>query len=342
MMIGVASRRLTAAGLAAAVWIGVSVGATAARADDKIRILCPTWSGYAPVFVAQDLGYFKKLGIDVDIKFEDERPNVMAAMDRKDIEMDMRTVGEYQGKPRDAKTPGVIIGTIDESLGGDGVIAPGDITSVEQLKGKTVASEPNIPGRLLLQLELKKKGMTLSDLDVKQIATADTVAVFADPSISAVVSYQPNLSQAIDKIKQRNPHLLISSAQYPGIIVDVIIVRQDDLKANPEKYKKFMIGIFKAIDYFKTNKADFVKLSAPHFNLTPEEFAASIEGSLEYTGYQQTAGYFGKLGAPGSLYKVFDEVMQLNLENGAADHNLKSAEQIDSSIVSGITEADLK
>jgi NitT/TauT family transport system substrate-binding protein len=335
-------RRFAGVGLAVALWAGVSLASTAAQADEKIRILCPTWSGYAPVFVAQELGYFKKLGIDVEMKFEDERANVMAAMDRKDIEVDMRTVGEYQGKPRDAKTPGVIIGTIDESLGGDGVIAPGDITSVEQLKGKTVASEPNIPGRLLLQMALKAKGMTLADLDVKQIATADTVAVFADPSISAVVSYQPNISQALDKIKQRNPHVLLSSAQYPGIIVDVIIARQDDLKANPEKYKKFMIGIFKAIDYFKTNKADFIKLAAPHFNLTPEEFAASIDGSLEYTGYTQTAGYFGKPGAPGSLYNVFGEVMKLNLENGAADHDLKAAEQIDNSIVSGITEADLK
>lgn len=335
-------RRFAGVGLAVALWAGVSLASTAAQADEKIRILCPTWSGYAPVFVAQELGYFKKLGIDVEMKFEDERANVMAAMDRKDIEVDMRTVGEYQGKPRDAKTPGIIIGTIDESLGGDGVIAPGDITSVEQLKGKTVASEPNIPGRLLLQMALKAKGMTLADLDVKQIATADTVAVFADPSISAVVSYQPNISQALDKIKQRDPHVLLSSAQYPGIIVDVIIARQDDLKANPEKYKKFMIGIFKAIDYFKTNKADFIKLAAPHFNLTPEEFAASIDGSLEYTGYAQTAGYFGKPGAPGSLYNVFGEVMKLNLENGAADHDLKAADQIDNSIVSGITEADLK
>ena len=322
--------------------VSMSLTATVASANEKIRILCPTWSGFAPVFVAQELGYFKNLGLDVSIKFEDERANVMAAFERGDIEMDMRTVGEYQGKPRDAKTPGIIIGAIDQSLGGDGVIASGDITSIEQLKGKTVASEPNIPGRLLLQLELKKKGMTLADLDIKQIATGDTIAVFNDASIAAVVSYQPYLSQAIDKVPQRKPHILLSSAQYPGIVVDIITARQDDLKANPEKYKKFMIGIFKAVEYFKTNKAEFIKLAAPHFNLTPDEFAESIEGSLDYTGYKENSEYFGKPDAPGSLFKVFDEVMQLNLENGAAENNLKSAEQIDSSIVAGITEADLK
>jgi NitT/TauT family transport system substrate-binding protein len=316
--------------------------ATGAMADNAIRILSPTWSGYAPVFVALEKGYFKALGIDVSMKFEDERANVMAAMARGDIEMDMRTVGEYQGKPRDAKTPGVIIGTIDQSLGGDGVISSGDITSVEQLKGKVVASEPNIPGRLLLQMELKKKGLTLGDMEVKQIATADTVAIFTDPSVAAVVSYQPYLSQAIEKAPQRKPKLLISSSTYPGIIVDVLIVRQEDLKANPEKYKKFMIGVFKAVEYFKANKADFIKLAAPHYSLSADEFAASIEGSLEYTDLKATTASMGKPGAPGSLYKVFDEVMTLNLENGAADNKLKSADHIDSSVVAGITEADLK
>jgi NitT/TauT family transport system substrate-binding protein len=166
--------------------------------------------------------------------------------------------------------------------------------------------------------------------------------VFTDPSIAAVVSYQPYMSQALEKAPQRKPKLLISSATYPGIIVDVIIVRQEELKANPEKYKKFMIGVFKAIEYFKTNKADFVKTAAPHYNLSADEFAASIEGSLEYTDLKQTASYLGKQGAPGSLYQVFDEVMALNLENGAAENRLKSAEHIDSSILGSITEADLK
>ncbi len=131
------------------------------------------------------------------MKFEDDRSNVMAAYARGDIEVDMRTVGEHQGRPRDESTPGIIIGTIDKSVGGDGVIVDGSIKSVADLKGKTIAVEPNIPARLLLQLELKKDGLTLKDLEVKEIATADTVAVFADTSIAAVGTYEPFMSQAI-------------------------------------------------------------------------------------------------------------------------------------------------
>src|SRR5262249_30793385 len=194
--------------------------------------------------------------------------NVLAAMTRGDIEVDMRTVGEHQGKPRDENTPGIIIGTIDESLGGDGVIADDTIKTVADIKGKTVAVEPNIPARLLLQLELKKAGLSLKDVDLKEIATADTVAVFTDPSVPVVATYEPFMSQAVKNLPQRNPRILISSKDYPGIIIDVLTARNDDLKANPEKYRKFLRGVYKAVDYYKTNPADFIKLAAPHFNLS--------------------------------------------------------------------------
>ncbi len=318
------------------------VAANAAKADDTIRILCPTWSGYAPIFVANDLGYFKSMGLSVNIKFDDERADVMAAMARGDIEMDLRTVGEYQGRPRDETTPGIIIGTIDESLGGDGVIADGSIKSMADLKGKIVASELNIPGHLLLQLELHKSRMTLKDVQLKEIATADTVSVFADSSVSAVVSYEPYLSQALKVDAARKPTEIVSSAQYPGYIVDVIIVRADDLKKNPQKYRNFLIGIYKAVDYYNKDPADFIKLAAPHYDLSPADFKASIDGSLVYTSLADTQSQIGTTAKPGTLYGVFGTLMGLNLENGAANHKLDAAKSIDPSVISTISASDLK
>jgi NitT/TauT family transport system substrate-binding protein len=332
------ARRHLGTGLAASLSLAVAH----AHAADKIRILCPTWSGYAPIFVAADLGYFKKAGLEVEIRFDDERPDVMAAMERKDIEMDLRTVGEYQGRPRDENTPGVLIGTIDESLGGDGVVADGAVKSVADLKGKTVASELNIPARLLLQLELHKQNMTLADLKLKEIATADSVAVFADPSLAAVATYQPYLSQVLKVDASRKPKEIVSSSDYPGYITDVMIVRREDLAANPAKYRNFLVGIYKAVNYFKTNQDEFIKLAAPHFNLSPADFKASIDGSLTYTDLATSQDLLGAPGKPGKLFGIFDTVMGLNLENGAADHKLSAAKSIDNSVIAKINDADLK
>lgn len=304
-----------------------------ASAQDKIRMLAPTWPGFAPVWVAKDLGYFKDQGLEVEIRFEDDRSNVMAAMARGDIEVDMRTVGEHQGRPRDAKTPGVIIGTIDKSVGGDGVIVDGSIASVADLKGKLVASEPNIPARLLLQLELKKSGLTLKDLTLKEIASADTVAVFADKSVLAIASYEPFMSQAVKAMPDRKPKILLSSKD-SDIIIDIITARQDDLAANPEKYVKFLRGIYKAVDFYKSDPAKFIATAAPHYNLSEAEVKEILDTSLTYTSLQDTVEYIGTKDAPGRLYEIFDTVMTLNIENGAAENKLVAAQQIDPSVIS--------
>lgn len=312
-------------------------------AADQIRMLAPTWLGFAPVHVANDLGYFKELGLEVDYKFEDDRANVMAAYARGDIEVDMRTVGEYQGRPRDASTPGIIIGTIDQSVGGDGVIADGAITSVADLKGKTIAAEPNIPARLLLQLELKKAGLTFADLQVKDIASADTAAVFADSSIAAIATYEPFMSQAVKNSTRAGAYVMISSAQpdYQGVITDVITARQDDLAANPDKYVRFLKGIYMAIAFQKANPDKFAELAAPHFGLTADEVKEIISSSLAYTPVDEALAYLGKSGERGKLHDIFDTVMQLNLENGAADTKLDSNAQIDNGVINTLAAAGL-
>lgn len=312
--------------------------AGSALGADRIRMLAPTWLGFAPVHVANDLGYFKALGLEVEYKFEDDRANVMAAYARKDIEVDMRTVGEHQGRPRDPSTPGVIIATIDQSVGGDGVIADEKVKSVADLKGKTIAAEPNIPARLLLQLELKKAKLTLADLKIKEIASADTAAVFADGSIAAVATYEPFMSQAVKASTRKGARVLISSAQpdYRGIITDIVTVRQDDLAANPGKYVRFLKGIYKAIEFSKANPDKYAELAAPHFGLSKDEVKEVLQGSLAYTPLTEAAEYLGKPGQRGKLHGIFDTVMGLNLENGAADVKLDAGQQIDNTIIAKV------
>jgi NitT/TauT family transport system substrate-binding protein len=316
--------------------IVLALMASTASAAEQIRILAPTWLGFAPVHIAQDLGCFTKQDLDVSIRFEDDLTNVMAAMERGDIEMQMRSVGEYQGRPRDKSTPGVIIGTIDESVGGDGVIADASISSVADLKGKTVAAEANIPSRLLLQMELKKAGLTLNDLQIKEIATADTGSVFADSSISAVATYEPFMSQAISAGVRDGAKILISSKDHRGLIIDAIIVRNDDLKAAPAKYGKFLECIYEAVDFIKAEPDKFAEMASKHFGLTPKEVLDIANGSLSYTSLAEAKDYMGAPGAPGTLFDIFATVMDLNLENGAADNRLVASEQIDNSVIAAL------
>ena len=47
-------------------------------------------------------------------------------------------------------------------------------------------------------------------------------------------------------------------------------------------------------------------------------------------------GFMGPKGDQGKLHEVFTTVMQLNLENGAAETKLDAAQQIDNTVVQGL------
>ena len=321
--------------IAAAVLLSTAMLARPSAADDTISCAYPFWPGFAPVHLAQELGYFQQEGLTVNETFDDDRSNVLPALERGDIQCDMRTVGEHQGRPRTAQTQGTIIGTIDVSLGGDGVVADGTIKNAGDLKGKIFAVEPNVPARLLAQMELKKYGLTLKDLQVKDIASADAIAIFADPNVPAVATYEPTLSQALKASNKKGAHILVSSKDYPGLITDVIVARTDDLKENPDKYKRFLRGVYRAIDFFNNDHAKAVEIMAPHFKLDAATYEDVLK-NLTYTSYEEAVEFMGTDGKRGKLHDVFDEIMALNLENGAADTKLDSNQQIDNSIVTGL------
>jgi NitT/TauT family transport system substrate-binding protein len=307
-----------------------------AAADDKITAMFPTWPGYAPVMVAEALGCFEAEGLEVVWRFEDDRSVALAAMARGDLDLDMRTIGEHQGTPRDENTPGVLIGTIDVSLGGDGVVVDPSIDSAADLEGKIFASEPNVPARLLIQLVLKQQGLTLDDVKLKEVATADSISVFSDPSVMGLATYEPYLSQLLKLTSRPGAKILVSSKDYPGIITDVIVARNDALAAHPEKFRKFLRGVYRAIDLYKKDPQKFLELAAPSFNMLPDELKGVIESGLVYTGYEDALDYLGKAGAPGQLYALFDEVMALNLEYGAATTKLDADRQIDNHPIDGL------
>ena len=321
--------------LAAGLGLAMLGQSNAASAQDTLSCAYPFWPGFAPVHLANELGYFAEEGLTVNETFDDDRSNVLPALERGDIQCDMRTVGEHQGRPRTPETQGTIIGTIDISLGGDGVVADGSIKTAADLKGKVFAVEPNVPARLLAQLALKEHGLTFDDLEIRDIASADAIAVFSDPDVAAAATYEPTLSQALKASNKPGAHILVSSRDYPGLITDIITARTDDLKKNPEMYRKFLRGIYRAIDYFNANHDEAVKIMAPHFKLTPAEYE-EVLANLVYTPYEQAVEYMGSNGQRGKLHDLFDTVMQLNLENGAADAKLDSNQQIDNSVITDL------
>ena len=147
------------------------------------------------------------------------------------------------------------------------------------------------------------------------------------------------MSQAFKASTRAGAKVLLSSKDkdYRGVIIDVITARREDLAAKPAKYASFLKCIYKAIDYSKAEPAKYAALAAPHLNLKPEEVTETLTSSLAYTSLDDAKAYLGKTGERGKLHDIFDTVMGLNLENGAADTKLASNHQINNAVINTVT-----
>ncbi|RVT81869.1 myristoyl transferase [Rhodobacteraceae bacterium CCMM004] len=331
------ARGRAAKGLLAPLALAVATvaGTAPASADDEIRCIFPFWFGFAPVFVAQEEGYFENEGLEVSTAFDNDRANVLPAMASGSIDCTMRTIGESMSRPRSNDTTGTVIGTIDISVGADGVVAAGDIETVEDLIGKTFAGEINHPGTTLVQFALSEMGKSIDDVDIRLIATDDSAAVFEDSSVAAVATWEPMMSSIVRGSSREGAHLLLTSADYEGLITDVIIVRTEDLQENPEKYAKFLRGIYRAIDLYMEDPDRFIAISAPFFDTPDAEMKEALEG-VKYTSYEESVEYLPSADGEGKLKSVFDSFNEINVALDLQDGPLDYSPYVDGSVLDGL------
>src|SRR4030081_2203668 len=163
-----------------------AIAATAAQADDalKARIGVLRLSSSAPVFIAQDKGYFHEAGLDIDLKFFDAAQPIAVATTSGDIDFGITafTAGLYNlaGKG----TLKVIGGMSREKAGypligyfaSNNAYAPG-LRTPKDLAGKRVAvTQTGSSFHYSLGLLADKYGFKLGDVKVLPLQSLSNAA----------------------------------------------------------------------------------------------------------------------------------------------------------------------
>src|SRR5690242_14662139 len=162
------------AGLAALALAGVSAPAFA---DDTVTIAHSTWVGYGPLYIARDKGFFKENGVDVDLIVMEDPKQRFPALMADQIQMIASTVDTallYMKTPDDFK----YLVAIDDSKGGDGIVANKDVKDVADLKGKSVAVSEGSVSEFYLNVLLQRAGLKESDLNIVNMTASDAGTAF--------------------------------------------------------------------------------------------------------------------------------------------------------------------
>jgi NitT/TauT family transport system substrate-binding protein len=304
-------------GLALALAAGLSFGglsATAPASAETITIAHSTWVGYGPLYIARDKGFFAKNGVDVDlVVMEDPKerfPTLMA--DRIElIASTVDTVLLYMKKPNEYQ----YVVAIDDSDGGDGIVANKDIKTVADLKGKQVAVSEGSVSEFYLNVLLAKAGIQESDLDIVNMTAADAGGAFVGKRVDAAVTWEPWLSKgkATD-----HGHLIVDSSTTPGLITDVIIGKTDWVKSHQKETAAIVKSWNEAVAYYRSNPDDAIAIMAKGVGgwlKDPKDFKDTLAG-IKFYGAEDNKIFFGTKDKPGQLTQTVQEAIDVWSSHG--------------------------
>jgi NitT/TauT family transport system substrate-binding protein len=253
---------------------GAKQGSTAGSQNQAktFHVATLTWVGYAPIYLAQEKGFFD--GIDVQLEKIEETPARRAALASGNVQGSVDILDSFTNGAA-AGLPASVVLKLDDSMGGDGIVVRKSIGSIQDLRGKTVAYPPGLPSHFFLLSLLDDAGMKISELESRPMEADQAGAAFVSGSVDAAVTWEPWLSKAA---AMPGGKILTTSRDKPGLIVDVFTVRNDFLRDNPDVVRAFLRGWFRAVDYWRANPKDANPIMAKSMGLSEPEFAQMVAG----------------------------------------------------------------
>jgi outer membrane protein OmpA-like peptidoglycan-associated protein len=141
-----------------------------------------------------------------------------------------------------------VLGFIDYSRGGDGVIVQGSVKTVNDLAGKRVGYLADGTGKYLLSFLLRMVDMRFED--VKGTPYDDEtkmVADFQQGKLDAIAYWQPGINDVLKKVS--GSKVLLSTADVPNLIPDVLVANRKWLAENESKAESFLKFWFYTVKY---------------------------------------------------------------------------------------------
>ena len=273
-----------------------------------------TWPGCFPLYVAEEKGYFKKAGLNVQVKLYvalgDVSKDYVAGKIQARSNLTFDAVKESL-EGLDHKT----VLAIDYSSGADAIVARNDIRSVQDFKGKRVGYEADTIEEFFLTWILAENGIQLSEIVPVFANSEETAKMLQEGQLDIVVAHEPFMSKLIATGRF---HVVFSSADVPGLITDILTFSSDFIETHPETVQAIVGAYFKALAFWKAHPAEANAIMAKKLNDTPEGISKQLEGvtMLDEAG-NTTAFTFGPelLSLYGNMRQVGKSVLRHQKED---------------------------
>jgi NitT/TauT family transport system substrate-binding protein len=332
--------------------------------DGKLVVEFPinVWPGWAPIIMANagmepnDQSVFaKKYGFYVHLAIVDDpvKARDLFASGQSHIlwgTLDMIALFAPE-LVKDSRTVPVVCQQVDFSAGGDGMVARGEIRSINDLrikdgKRKKVVLAQNSPSHYFIMSMLIDAGIDPGDIDFKWSADAPSAAkIFVqDPSYDAFVGWSPDIYNVTDKLK--GSRLVVTTGTANHLIADVWAVRNDFYRDHPEIVSGLVRGIFEGIDMVRKDPSRAAQALATAFSLPVEDCKSMVgkdggisEGDAHLTNYRENAKFFLDPFNPANFDVVWNSASTIYKSLGTISSSVPGAKVKATTVLAAMSEA---
>ena len=146
--------------------------------------------------------------------------------------------------------------------------------------------------------------MKMSDIKPVVMDADQAGAAFASGKIDAAVTWEPWLSKAKEVGRGQ---VLADSRTHPGLIADVLFMREDVIASRSQEVEGVIKAWYKAIDFVSTNPDEAKAIMSKAFGLSGDKVTALLPG-IRYEGKQGNQMAFGSPDKPGFLFPLYDRI----------------------------------
>jgi NitT/TauT family transport system substrate-binding protein len=312
-----------------------SVAAPTPTGGASLSIAYSDWPGWVAWEVALQKGWFKEAGVEVDFKWFDYVPSMEAFAAGKVDAVCMTNGDALVTGATGGKSVTIIIN--DYSDGNDMIVAKPGITSIAQLKGKTVGVEVGFVDHLLLLHALKSVNLKESDVKLKNVKTDETPQALKSGEVDAIGAWQPSSGAALKEVP--GSKAIFTSKDVPGLIYDVLAVNPKSLaerRADWVKVAKVWDRVAKFVNDEK-NLDEAAKIMSARVGLTPDAYKAIMKGT-RILDLGEGKKHWAKGEALSSVYGSNRIVDEFNVKNTV----YKAPEKVEEYLDPSVTEEALK
>lgn len=299
-----------AAGSSAAA--GSAEGESGTAYDGEVILGSSTWVGYAPLYLADQMGFFDECGANVTVQVFESKTDSKSALAAGRIQGMSSTIDTHVMSAASGIDLTIVLAE-DTSSGGDGLIARNEINSVADLAGKTVGLDTTGGASYFwFQYLLSKEGMTLDDVEAVNMSSGDAGAAFVAGELDAAATWEPWLSKARGTDFGK---VLVDSSETPGVIVDALAMDRAFAEAYPDTVAAICQGWYMALDYMASDPEEAYDIMK---DFTGDDSGEALRATIEaeVTFYDQAANldYFGQ-----EIGEIAKMAADLWLDNGLID-----------------------